>query len=198
MKSVESKAAWAASGLLALSGSAGAAAPGDLLTGEERWGCEVLLCLSDPRGPEAQAECRPPVERLYRSLRSRHPHFPKCPQAGAGNYAERVSDPFDPCGPEGLEDAPAGYVAEGRSEGRGKWLLSSPPAWNGAGIGSGSQRTKACVAGREGIYRWSEDYGDSHEEKTAVVYRKVIWMREQPPRAIDLYLDGSLVRRLRY
>lgn len=41
------------------------------------WGCQVLLCLSDPRGPETEADCVPPIERLWRALEHGEP-FPTC------------------------------------------------------------------------------------------------------------------------
>ena len=68
------------------------------LTGNARWGCEVLLCLSNPNGPRAVAECRPPIDKLFKCLSKRHPcKFPKCPQAGAGNEAKQLSDHYAPC-----------------------------------------------------------------------------------------------------
>ena len=41
------------------------------------WGCQVLLCLSDPRGPETEGGCVPPIERLWDALSHGHP-FPTC------------------------------------------------------------------------------------------------------------------------
>ncbi|MFL9876655.1 hypothetical protein [Paraburkholderia megapolitana] len=41
------------------------------------WGCQVLLCLSDPRGPETEHECVPPIEKLWDALLHGHP-FPTC------------------------------------------------------------------------------------------------------------------------
>lgn len=41
------------------------------------WGCQVLLCLADPRGPEAETECKPPVEKLWDALKHGRP-FPTC------------------------------------------------------------------------------------------------------------------------
>lgn len=46
------------------------------------WGCEVLLCLSDPRGPTTESECRPPIEKLYDVLK-RGGSFPSCSFAGS-------------------------------------------------------------------------------------------------------------------
>jgi hypothetical protein len=41
------------------------------------WGCQVLLCLADPRGPEAEGACVPPIEKLWDALSHGHP-FPTC------------------------------------------------------------------------------------------------------------------------
>lgn len=45
------------------------------------WGCEVILCLSNPGGPTQFAECRPPVQRLWRELAEGH-SFPTCSSVG--------------------------------------------------------------------------------------------------------------------
>lgn len=36
------------------------------------WGCQVILCLSNPGGPTQYAECRPPIEKLWRVLAKGH------------------------------------------------------------------------------------------------------------------------------
>lgn len=41
------------------------------------WGCEVLLCLSNPAGPTAVSQCIPPIRKLWRSLARGHA-FPTC------------------------------------------------------------------------------------------------------------------------
>ena len=40
------------------------------------WGCEVLLCLSNPAGPTAVEQCKPPIQRLWDHLRHGH-EFPR-------------------------------------------------------------------------------------------------------------------------
>ena len=63
----------------------------ELMTGNDRWGCEVLLCLANPNGPRAVGECRPPIDKLFDCLSWRHPcKFPSCPMAGDGNYAKQL------------------------------------------------------------------------------------------------------------
>ncbi|MBN3804358.1 hypothetical protein GXB81_15050 [Paraburkholderia sp. Ac-20336] len=41
------------------------------------WGCQVILCLSNPGGPEQYGECVPLIEKLWRALRHGEP-FPTC------------------------------------------------------------------------------------------------------------------------
>ncbi|PDS59881.1 hypothetical protein CO663_07975 [Rhizobium anhuiense] len=50
------------------------------------WGCEVILCLSNPGGPTQFAECRPPIEKLWRELAEGH-SFPTC--SGATFHSSR-------------------------------------------------------------------------------------------------------------
>lgn len=71
----------------------------------DTWGCEVLMCLSNPAGPMAVSQCVPPIQRLYRAIFKWRPDpFPTCTmssgadsQAG-GTYAY-VAPPsyYDAC-----------------------------------------------------------------------------------------------------
>ena len=53
------------------------------------WGCEVLLCLSNPGGPMQFAACVPPITRLYDVLRSGG-SFPTCTGVGFSSSMPRV------------------------------------------------------------------------------------------------------------
>ncbi|ACP22477.1 conserved hypothetical protein (plasmid) [Sinorhizobium fredii NGR234] len=50
------------------------------------WGCEVILCLSNPGGATQYAPCRPPIQRLWRELARGH-GLPTC--NGVGFSASR-------------------------------------------------------------------------------------------------------------
>jgi hypothetical protein len=51
----------------------------------DQWGCEVLLCMSNPAGPEAVSQCAPPMERFYSVLKHGGSR-PTCPESGwSGN-----------------------------------------------------------------------------------------------------------------
>ncbi|MGX7006059.1 hypothetical protein [Caballeronia sp. KNU42] len=48
------------------------------------WGCQVLLCLANPGGPEQYAQCVPPIEKLWAALRHGDP-FPTCDFGSGGS-----------------------------------------------------------------------------------------------------------------
>jgi len=45
------------------------------------WGCEVILCISNPGGPTQYAECEPPIQKLWSELAKAH-SFPTCNGVG--------------------------------------------------------------------------------------------------------------------
>lgn len=74
------------------------------------WGCEVILCLSNPGGPTQFTECRPPIQKLWRELAEGH-SFPTCGGVGFSSsrpgyepyYCEtgyRLESDFGPRGQE--------------------------------------------------------------------------------------------------
>lgn len=74
------------------------------------FGCQVLLCLSNPGGPTQFAECVLPITKLYQQLAKGKP-FPTCTMSGgAGSNGQIASSPR--YGTQPYEDCPAGYVAE--------------------------------------------------------------------------------------
>lgn len=170
------------------------------LRGDDRWGCEILLCMSNPAGPKAVAECVPPIDRLYREMHKKHFKWPHCPQAGAGNYVRPVRDPYDPCGAAGLADAPVGWIAEGRDRNR----LTQARRYNAAGAydaETGSWGAKACVqAPAVGRYYTTHCTGSWPDEECrripVTLYSRVEWMPQKAPTAFDVYIDGKLFHRV--
>ena len=57
------------------------------------WGCQVLLCLSNPGGPEQYGACVPPIERLWSALRRGDP-FPTCDFGAGGSQGMYASNTF--------------------------------------------------------------------------------------------------------
>lgn len=193
----------------------------DIMTGDDRWGCEVLLCLANPNGPKAVAECHSPINKLYQCLSAIHPcKFPQCPMAGAGNYATQLNDGFDPCSLSKMEDAPVGYIVEGQlndpklfdnnKRNNQKFLkrgVLSKYNWGGEKFFSSNEEgssgywggTKACVKGYQGRayepYTCTESSGDSSYTTTCyrpvMVYEQVLWQKYQSRRAIDVFIDGK-------
>jgi len=45
------------------------------------WGCQVILCISNPGGPTQYAACEPPIQRLWSELAAGH-SFPTCSGVG--------------------------------------------------------------------------------------------------------------------
>lgn len=88
---------------------------------EDQWGCKVLLCLANPNGPMALAQCVDPIKRLYAAIFKPRPDpFPTCTMSSgegsqaSGNYAY-VAPPsyYDAC-PAGTNALPQGsYAATG-------------------------------------------------------------------------------------
>lgn len=57
------------------------------------WGCQVLLCLSNPGGPEQYGACVPPIERLWSALRHGDP-FPTCEFGAGGSQGTFATNTF--------------------------------------------------------------------------------------------------------
>ncbi|CAN7693947.1 hypothetical protein [Paraburkholderia terricola] len=73
--------------------------PGTARAGD--WDCQVILCLSNPGGPEQYGECVPPVEKLWVALRHGDP-FPTCDFGAGGSRGTSAVNIF----------ASAGYCRE--------------------------------------------------------------------------------------
>ncbi|MFC3715139.1 hypothetical protein ACFONC_03115 [Luteimonas soli] len=53
------------------------------MSDKTRWACEVAMCMSNPAGPMAVAECVPPIQKLQRELAKGHA-YPVCPFVSSG------------------------------------------------------------------------------------------------------------------
>ncbi|OYZ89972.1 MAG: hypothetical protein B7Y01_03200 [Xanthobacter sp. 17-67-6] len=141
------------------------------------WGCQVLLCLSNPGGPMQFAECVPPVQRLWNELARGRP-FPTC--NGVGLQTSRPGyEPYS-CetgyrltarfGPQGQE---AACVSATRQ------VVDSSQCTSGAGAGSGAAR-------------WVSGGGQ---------HRCMAYVTAQPsaraqPHFIDVMIDGAGTQRV--
>jgi hypothetical protein len=140
------------------------------------WGCQVLLCISNPGGATQYAECRPPIERLWAHL-SKGRSFPICNGVGFTATKPRY-EPFY---------CDTGFRLVSRNDDRGRdevGCLSTEPrvvsnalcssVGDGGGIGAPSGR-------------WQSENG--RRVCKAIVSARP-HMREQP-RYVDVTIDGA-------
>lgn len=99
------------------------------------WGCEVLMCLSNPNGATAVNACVPPMQRLWRHL-SRGGKFPTCTMSNgqdsrtAGTWVQPTQNYYNLC-PAGTRPLAANSHALVRAPN-----AAQPVVY--AGIGDGS------------------------------------------------------------
>jgi len=178
------------------------------------WGCECLLCLSDPRGPKTESACRPPIDRLWSALARGHP-FPTCTLSNgqdsraAGAYAVQGWNYYDPC-PAGTAPLAAGLYARPTSR-------IMPVGWNTptvlGGIGDGSTVNPGwyranvlpplvCVGrllGTEVVaIRTGDQINPTRNIPVGRYDRVVTQSRAASPNFIDVYIDNQLARRVRW
>ncbi len=67
----------------------------------DTWACEVLLCLSNPAGPTAVAQCVPPISKLWKHL-AKGKGFPFCDMGGGSNAARNDWTSEQNCPPQYL------------------------------------------------------------------------------------------------
>ena len=164
------------------------------------YGCKVLLCLANPAGPTAVAQCVPPINQLWRDLARTPPRpFPTCDEARPA-AALQNSSYYDPC-PDGTTAlASGGYALQ---QGMPDWSLPYVGIGNGDDIagpsGDSALGSKVCV-GRQVSQTWvSTGTGDNSWSGFAGIYDRVaILDPATSPRVIDVYLNGALYRRVRW
>jgi len=59
------------------------------------WGCQVVLCLSNPGGPTQFKECVEPIEKLWEHLAKGKP-FPTCEEGGI-SMSKIGYEPYEEC-----------------------------------------------------------------------------------------------------
>lgn len=171
---------------------------------EDLWGCEVLLCLANPRGPMAVAECVAPIKRLYRALTKPHPDpFPSCKMA-SGNGTSRnegvLNSSYYPLCPSGLTPlAPGAYVRNGANllEGFGDGMPTSSSADDQI---NRPLTQMACVGQLiSSTVEMLPDGFDGYKQVIINEYSPIVFMDPIPTgRVIDVYINGSLVNRVGY
>lgn len=175
----------------------------------DQWGCEVLLCLSNPAGPTAVKECEPPIHRLWDHLRDGH-EFPTCDMAKDGKsraYAKQGFNFFDPCPPGTRALARGERAVHAQSTGgmRAAWKPATVSEVK-MGIGDGEGYSFSdryikpmplvCVGNHVGTTSVSPD-GRSWFRVS--VFDRVTTLRPQgSPQIIDVFINDALFRRVRW
>lgn len=164
-----------------------------------------------------------PVEKYIDCSTKRHNpcSMPKCPQSGEGNYAQRNDGRYDPCMllGDGYQEAPRGYLLQGvlsssefsRSGSRYYAKKRSKYNYDGEYESCDSDgncttvHSKACVKpdDYQGVAyeRYSCKDSDGYSRtcyRQVRVYSAISWQNAQPPRAIDVYIEGKLYNRVHY
>ncbi len=175
----------------------------------DQWGCEVLLCLSNPAGPTAVKECEPPIHRLRDHLRDGH-EFPTCDMAKDGKssaYAKLGFNFFDPC-PAGTRPLALGERAVQATMGGGTRTSWKPASVSDVltGIGDGEgysfsdryARTMPLVCVGNQITTTSISPDGRSRFRVSVYDRVTTFRPHGSPRIIDVYINDALFRRVRW
>jgi hypothetical protein len=141
------------------------------------WGCQVLLCLSNPGGPTQYAECIPPIQRLWNEL-AKGRAFPTCTGVGF-----RASSPgYQPY------SCDAGYRLTARFGAQGQQATCVSETRLAVDGGQ-------CAIGAEegnGFARWA--LGDGQRQCTAYVTARPSTRAQ--PHFIDVTIEGVGTQRV--
>lgn len=170
------------------------------------YGCKVLLCLANPNGPMAVAECVPPISQLWDDLAHLRP-FPSCDTAG-DSYAKQGYSFYDNC-PVGTNALSTGqYAVEGRPgvpftptlqqsvyKGIGEEGDTSMSGWQM----TGGMPQKICVGNLLGQTMLTMGSGEDGHSESVNIYDHVAALDPQAsPRFIDVFVNSTLYRRVRW
>jgi len=188
----------------------------DIPQGTHDWGCEVLLCLSNPAGPTAVAPCVPPIHKLWHELARGHA-FPSCTMATGPNgssYAKQGTTYYDHC-PLGTSELAPGQLAQlaapmppstpATPSGMQSTYAAGSSDFTYTGIGSGDGfgtpgdgyvlPPKVCVAEPHGSkVVWSGDTA------TTVGLYDIVYVSPAQPsnQTIDVYIDDAYWQTVRW
>lgn len=69
---------------MVLCGVSGVVFAGTGMSSKDQWACEVAMCMSNPSGPTAVAECVAPIKKMFKEQAKGHV-IPKCKFLGSDN-----------------------------------------------------------------------------------------------------------------
>lgn len=176
----------------------------------DEYGCQVLLCLSNPSGPMAESECRPPIERMLRELaQKRPPPFPRCEEAQGKASAVPGSSPYEPC-PEGSVALPTGQTATLGKRTPAGGIAMPTQAESVVYVGSGegdapvqfgsTPASKVCVGRLLGTANFVSGVGDASTIVPVDVYDFIATLDAVKGSSwyVDVLIDGRQYRRVRF
>jgi hypothetical protein len=166
------------------------------------FGCTVLLCLANPAGPMAVAECVSPIKKLYRNL-ARGKAFPTCDMASAPDaptgksWAQPGVSYYDQCPPGTTALDPGAYAL--RRGGRSTYYLGIGEGDSPNGDGTEALPNKTCVGRRIGERTLDIGRSDGSETLSVGVFDKVVVIAPNAqPNYIDVYVDSAFLHRVRW
>lgn len=165
------------------------------------FGCTVLLCLANPAGPMAVAECVSPIKKLYRNL-ARGKAFPTCDMASASDgptgksWAQHGVSYYDQC-PPGTTALDAGMYAV-RGGASSVYHLGIGEGDSPNGSATGVLPNKTCVGRRIGDTILSVGGGDMEPLSAGVYDQVVVIAPNAQPNYVDVYVDSAFSHRVRW
>lgn len=141
------------------------------------WGCQVLLCLSNPGGPTQYAACVPPIQRLWSEL-AKGGAFPTCSGVGF-----RTSQP--------------GYQPYSCEDGYRLSTGSGPLGMGATCLSTTRQEvdSSACVSGGDatnGFARWISSDG----QRRCIAYVTARPSERSQPHFLDVTIEGVGTQRV--
>jgi hypothetical protein len=165
-------------------------------------GCTVLLCLANPAGPMAVAECVPPIKKLFRDL-ARGKSFPSCAMAsapdaqGGKSWAEHGASNYDHC-PAGTTALEAGAYTM-RSGASSSYYVGIGEGSNVNSSDSGSLPSKTCAGRQIGDSSVIVGEGEAMAMLPVAVYDQVLVVEPSArSKYIDVYVDSAFLHRVRW
>jgi hypothetical protein len=165
-------------------------------------GCTVLLCLANPAGSMAVAECVAPIKKLHRDL-ARGRAFPTCDMASAPDtpsgqsWAAHGVSYYDEC-PMGTTALEAGAYAVG-SAGSASYYLGTGEGANRNAETNKTLPNKICVGKRIGDTSLTTAAGHGSETSSAGVLEPVVVIAPHTqPHDVDVYVNSAFSHRVRW
>lgn len=182
------------------------------------YGCRVLMCMSNPHGPMAENECRPPIQKFImgQAKKPKDPQ-PTCEEA-QNTSMQMAMRPYDQCpvgtstlgqNAEAIQLSPQLYaqlLQQLKPTPNRPWerTVVEMPADTKVmrGIGEGStndSRNKVCVGQRLGPISFKVGTDDEAVVMTVDVFDRLTTMAPAAtPRVMDIFVDQKLFRSVRF